>query len=149
MKAEISDFLQKLIQDGYDVEEEVHKIFPTGVDLGNKQDEILLEETQDELKKKGTIFQATFKSKRNLFLKADVFRFNEETAKWDLYEVKSSSEIKTDLMHNHIKDICFQKIVLEECGMDIGDCYLVHLNRDYIRKGVILVFEFKLVCLLK
>ncbi len=81
-----------------------------------------------------------------MFLKADVFRFNEETAKWDLYEVKSSSEIKTDLMHNHIKDICFQKIVLEECGMDIGDCYLVHLNRDYIRKGnldLIKLFAFE------
>ncbi len=134
-KAEISEFLQKLIQDGYDVEDEIHKLFPSGVDLGNKQDEILLEETQDELEKKGTIFQATFKSKRNLFLKADIFRFNEETSKWDLYEVKSSSEIKTDLMHNHIKDICFQKIVLEECGMEIGNCYIAHLNRDYIRKG--------------
>ncbi len=134
-KAEISEFLQKLIQDGYDVEEEVQKMFPSGVFLDDKKDEILLQKTQDELKKKGTIFQATFKSKRGLFLKADVSRFNEETSKWDLYEVKSSSEIKTDLMHNHIKDVCFQKIVLEECGMDIGDCYIAHLNRDYIRKG--------------
>lgn len=134
-KAEISDFLQKLIQDGYDVEEEVQKLFPSGVFLDDKKDEVLIQKTQEELKKKGTIFQATFKSKRNLFLKADVFRFNEETSKWDLYEVKSSSGIKTDLMHNHIKDICFQKIVLEECEIDIGECYIVHLNRDYIRKG--------------
>ncbi len=72
-KAEISDFLQKLIQDGYDVEEEVHKIFPTGVDLGNKQDEILLEETQDELKKKGTIFQATFKYKEKFVFEGRCF----------------------------------------------------------------------------
>jgi len=134
-KAEISEFLQKLIQDGYDVEEEVQKLFSSGIVLDDKKDEILIQKTQDELKKKGTIFQATFQSKRNLFLKADVFRFNEETSKWDLYEVKSSSGIKTDLMHNHIKDICFQKIVLEECGMDIGECYIVHLNRNYIRKG--------------
>jgi len=145
-KAEISDFLQKLIQDGYDVEEEVQKTFPAGVFLDDKKDEILIQKTQEELRKKGTIFQATFKSKRGLFLKADVFRFNEETSKWDLYEVKSSSEIKTDLMHNHIKDICFQKIALEECGMDVGNCYIVHLNRNYIRKGdldLIKLFAFE------
>lgn len=134
-KAEISDFLQKLIQDGYDVEEEVQKVFPSGVFLDDVNDRILIQKTQEELKKKGTIFQATFKSKRGLFLKADVFRFNEETLKWDLYEVKSSSEIKTDLLHNHIKDICFQKIVLEECGVEVGNCYIIHLNRDYVRKG--------------
>ncbi|MCK4918567.1 MAG: DUF2779 domain-containing protein [Candidatus Pacebacteria bacterium] len=134
---EITDFLQKLIQDGYEVEEKVQEMFPSGVFLNDKEDGILIKKTQEELKNKGTIFQATFKSKRGLFLKADIFKFNDESQKWDLYEVKSSSEIKTDLQHNHIKDICFQKITVEECGIEIGNSYIIHLNRDYIRKGSI------------
>ncbi|MBU1046932.1 DUF2779 domain-containing protein [Patescibacteria group bacterium] len=132
---EITDFFKKLIQDGYDVENKVQEMFPSGVFLDDVDDDILVKKTQDELVKKGTIFQATFKSDRGLFLKADVFKFNDESGKWDLYEVKSSSEIKTDLMHNHIKDIAFQKMTLEECGVEIGNCYITHLNRDYVRQG--------------
>ncbi len=134
-KPKMTDFLKKLIDDGYEVENKVQEMFPTGVFLDDRDDEILIKKTQEELNKKGTIFQATFKSKRGLFLKADIFKFNEESQKWDLYEVKSSSEIKTDLQHNHIKDICFQKITVEECGIKIGKSYIIHLNRDYIRKG--------------
>ncbi len=132
---ERTQFLQKLIDDGYEVENKVQEMFPTGVFLDDMDDDILIKKTQEELKKKGTIFQATFKSERGLFLKADIFKFNEKSQKWDLYEVKSSSEIKTDLQHNHIKDICFQKITVEECGIEVGNSYIVHLNRDYIRKG--------------
>ncbi|MBU4536484.1 hypothetical protein KJ603_00405 [Patescibacteria group bacterium] len=132
---EITDFLKKLIEDGYEVEEKFQELFPSGVFLDDKEDNILISKTQEEIKKKGTIFQATFKSERGLFLKADIFKFNEESQKWDLYEVKSSSEIKTDVQHNHIKDITFQKITLEECGIEVGNSYIVHLNRDYIRKG--------------
>ncbi|MCK5286150.1 MAG: DUF2779 domain-containing protein [Candidatus Pacebacteria bacterium] len=132
---EITDFLKKLIKDGYEVEDKVQEIFPSGVFLDDKEDEVLIQKTKEELKNKGTIFQATFKSERGLFLKVDVFKFNEKTKKWDLYEVKSSSEIKTDLQHNHIKDIAFQKITVEECGLEVGNSYIVHLNRDYIRKG--------------
>ncbi len=133
---EKTQFLQKLIDDGYEVENKVKEMFPSGVDLDKyKDDEILIKKTREEMKKKGTIFQAAFKTERGLFLKADIFKFNDESQKWDLYEVKSSSEIKTDLQHNHIKDICFQKITAEECGIEIGNSYIVHLNRDYIRKG--------------
>ena len=135
VKPEKTQFLQKLIDDGYEVENKVQEMFPSGVFLDDFDDDILIKKTQEEMKEKGTIFQATFKSERGLFLKADVLKFNEETQKWDLYEVKSSSEIKTDLQHNHIKDITFQKITLEECGIEIGSSYIVHLNRDYIRQG--------------
>ena len=135
IRPELTQFLQKLIDDGYEVENKVQEMFPSGVFLDDVDDDILIQKTQKEMEKKGTIFQATFKSKRGLFLKADIFKFNEESQKWDLYEVKSSSEIKTDLQHNHIKDICFQKITVEECGIEVGNSYIVHLNRDYIRKG--------------
>ncbi|MFH0845923.1 MAG: DUF2779 domain-containing protein [Patescibacteria group bacterium] len=133
-KGEIDEFLQKLIDDGYEVEEYVKKMFPSAVILAGSED-YLIKRTQEEIPKQGIIFQPTFKTKRNLLARVDMLRFNDEIKKWDIYEIKSSSEIKTDVMHNHIKDVAFQKLVLQESGLEIGDCYIVHLNRDYIRKG--------------
>lgn len=49
--------------------------------------------------------------------------------------MKASSEIKTDLKHNHIKDVTFQTIVTEKAGIDIGQVYIVHINKDYVRQG--------------
>ncbi|HAT68470.1 MAG: hypothetical protein A2481_01415 [Candidatus Yonathbacteria bacterium RIFOXYC2_FULL_47_9] len=131
---EFSLFLQKLIKDGYEVEEYVQKLFPGGVFVsGNK--ETLLARTQELLHGSETIFQATFETNEGLFAKIDILNFNTETRKWDIYEVKASSEIKTDLKHNHIKDVGFQTIVAEDAGTNIGDSYIIYINKEYRRAG--------------
>ena len=131
---EFSLFLQKLIKDGYEVEEYVQKLFPGGIFVsGNK--ETLLERTRELLHGSETIFQATFETDEGLFAKIDILNFNTETRKWDIYEVKASSEIKTDLKHNHIKDVGFQTIVAEDAGADIGDSYIIYINKEYRRAG--------------
>jgi len=132
--AEITQFLKKLIKEGYEVEKYAQKMFPSGVFVSGTDKE-KIEQTKKLIEKKETIFQATFLTTENLFVKVDILKFDEETGKWNLYEVKSSSSIKTDLMHNHIKDIAFQRAVLEKSGMDIGKSFLVHLNKEYIRDG--------------
>ena len=131
---EFSLFLQKLIKDGYEVEEYVQKLFPGGIFVsGNK--ETLLARTQELLHGSETIFQATFETYEGLFAKIDILNFNIETHKWDIYEVKASSEIKTDLKHNHIKDVGFQTIVAEDAGVDVGDSYIIYINKEYRRAG--------------
>lgn len=135
-EGEISLFLKKLIKDGYEVEEYVQKFFPTGVFVSGNNDE-LVEKTKELLKGDRTIFQATFQTNEGLFVKLDILKLNEETKKWDIYEVKASSEIKTDLLHNHIKDITFQSIVAEKSGVNIGDSYIVYINKKYVREGEI------------
>ena len=131
---EKSLYTQKLIKDGYEIEEFAKQLFPDGLEVvGAKQ--ALLENTQIFLEDKQDMFQATFETDRGLFAKIDVLKFNSTTNKWDLYEVKASSEIKTDLAHNYIKDITFQTIVVEESGVEVGDSYIIHLNREYIRNG--------------
>lgn len=135
MAGEFSLFLEKLINDGYEVEEYVHKLFPGGVALeGNEK--TLLEETEKLVAVTGKpIFQATFKTDEGLLVKIDVLNFNKETGKWDIYEVKASSEIKTDIKHNHIKDITFQTIVAERAGVPMGESYIIHINKEYRREG--------------
>ncbi|MBW4976296.1 DUF2779 domain-containing protein [Roseovarius mucosus] len=54
-----------------------------------------------------------------------------------LYEVKSSTRVKTDAKHNHLKDACFQKICAELAGQPIHRVVLVHLNSEYVRRGEI------------
>ena len=134
VEGEMSLFLEKLIKDGYEVEGYAQKLFPDGIEVtGDKP--ALLTKTADLLQEHRTMFQATFQTTNGLFAKVDVLAFNSETQKWDLYEIKASSEIKTDLQHNHLKDITFQTITVEESGVDVGNSYIVHINKEYRRNG--------------
>jgi len=131
---DFSLFLQKLIKDGYAVEEYVQKLFPDAVEVTGERG-TLAEKTKELLSKNTSMFQATFETKDGLFAKVDILDFNKETGKWDLYEVKASSDIKTDIKHNHVKDVVFQTIVAEDAGVDIGESYIIHINKEYRRDG--------------
>jgi len=133
---EVSLFLQKLINDGYEVEDFAQQLFPYGVELAGSSSE-LLSTTQELLGKKQTMFQATFETAEGLFAKVDVLAFDPETESWNLYEVKACSSIKTDLQHNHIKDVTFQTIVAEKVGVPINASYIIHINKEYRRNGEI------------
>ncbi|MFC1645491.1 DUF2779 domain-containing protein [Patescibacteria group bacterium] len=131
---EFSAFQKKLIKDGYEVEEYFKDFSPEGV-LVSENGEDALRRTKELIDEKKTIFQATLLTRENIFVKIDVLKFNDESESWDLYEVKSGSSIKTDLKHNHIKDIAFQKIALDKSGIKVGKSFLVHLNKKYVRNG--------------
>jgi CRISPR/Cas system-associated exonuclease Cas4 (RecB family) len=95
----------------------------------------LLDKTKELLADKGTLFQATFETESGLFAKVDILKWNQETEKWDVYEVKASTEIKSDFKHNHLKDIAFQVAVVEAVlGADqVGENYIIYINKDYRR----------------
>lgn len=111
---EFSQFLQKITREGYEVEGYVRKFF----------------ENAD----RGVNFQSVFETDTGLYARADAV---EQTAdrKTILYEIKSSTSVKTDAAHNHLKDACFQKICAERSGQKIDAVFLVHLNGDYVRDG--------------
>lgn len=136
VEGEMSLFLQKLIKDGYEVEEFAQKLFPDGIELTGSSDVLKLK-TKQYLDKKQTMFQATFETDRDLFAKIDILEFDKESGKWNIYEIKASSSIKTDLKHNHLKDVTFQTFVAEESGVPINKSFIIHINKDYVRKGEI------------
>ena len=49
----------------------------------------------------------------------------------DLYETKSSSSIKDE----HIDDVAFQKMVVEQTGLMVNRCFVITTNSDYVRRG--------------
>lgn len=112
---EFSVFLQKLTREGYEVERYVRQYF--GNEDGRAVD-----------------FQTVFESDDGLFARADALE-RADDGKSILYEIKSSTSVKTDTAHNHIKDACFQKICAERSGQKIDRVYLVHLNGEYVREG--------------
>lgn len=114
---EFSTFLQKITREGYEVERYVRQFFEA--DAARRVN-----------------FQTVFETDTGLFARADAL---EETpdGRTALFEIKSSTSVKTDAAHNHLKDACFQKICAERAGQKIDAVFLVHLNGEYIREGEI------------
>ena len=66
----------------------------------------------------------------------DILRRNGDG--WDIYEVKSSTykgdeNDTADHLLVYTRDIAYQKWLLERCGVKVNGCYLVRLNKFYVR----------------
>ena len=112
---EFSTFMQKLVREGYEVERYAQQFFDSAGD-------------------RNVSFQAEFRTDDGLYARVDALE-NMGDGTTTLYEIKSSTSVKTDAKHNHIKDACFQKICAERTGQKIDRVFLVHLNGDYVRNG--------------
>lgn len=91
---EFSVFLQKITREGYGVERYVRQFF--------EADAV-----------RAVSFQREF-AHGGLFARADAFEESDDGVV--LYEIKSSTSVKTDAAHNHLKDACFQKICAQRSG---------------------------------
>jgi hypothetical protein len=123
---ELSSAVERVFDEGYDVESYAYKLFPGGIDADDENLSKAIAKTKELVKSgKKIIFQPTI-SENNLFCRADIIKFNSRTKKWDIYEVKSSTQVH-DI---HLLDLAFQKICFEEAGLKIGKLHLVHVNSD-------------------
>jgi len=57
---------------------------------------------------------------------------------WDMVEVKGSTDVK-DV---YLDDVAIQKYVLDGAGFPIRKCFVMYVNRDYVRHGEIDPAEF-------
>ena len=133
-QGEFSLFLEKLIEEGYEVESYAQKLFPNAIELPDFGSSQL---TKQEIEKENTcFFQATFKTEKGVFARIDVLE-KKEDGTWHIYEVKSSTSVKKDKKHNNIKDACFQKHAMIENGYLVSQVSIIHLNKEYVRNGEI------------
>jgi hypothetical protein len=72
----------------------------------------------------------------NYEARSDALIKNPKTNKWDVYEIKSSNSIDK----SHIYDVTFQVLVFEK-HFEIGDIYILHLNKEYVRQGALSLTE--------
>jgi len=136
-----TEFDQKLIDEGYEVELAARKLFQEGTLIGGSNEEAAAKTLELIKTKTSPLFQATFLTGSGLLAKTDVIIYNEFADAWNIYEIKSSTNISTSGNDNHIYDITFQQYVMEQAGIPVEDLYIIHLNKEYKKKGDIELFE--------
>ena len=119
---------EHIFSQGHDFEEYVKKLFPLGLDLNGLEFKDNLNKTRKALRLRRTIFEAGFMVE-GLYIRADVIKPTSNG--WDLYEIKSSTSVKPQ----HIQDLAFQKYVLEKAGLSVNKCFVIFLNKEYVRIG--------------
>lgn len=125
--------MQRLFDEGYQVEEWAYKLFPGGTSAHDDNFETAVKNTKKLIAAKTKIiFQPTI-SNWDMFCRADIIKLNAKTGEYDIFEVKSSTEVK-DI---HLIDLAFQKICFEKERVKIGNLFLVHINNKYTRNGEI------------
>lgn len=115
---ELSDFDQKLIKEGYEFEGYVKQLIASYEDAAEYD------------------FQKTYETDSGLYARVDIIR-RHENGTVDLYEIKSSTSVKNNKKHHHLFDAAFQTSVAKRSGETIGNIFIVHLNKEYIRQGEI------------
>ncbi len=115
---------------GHDFEEYVKKLYPDSLDLNGLGFKENLEKTKEAVEEKKTIFEAGFMID-NLFVRSDLIIPQGDS--WDLIEIKSTTQSKPQ----HSPDLAFQKYVLEKSGLKVNKCFLIYLNKEYIKNGEI------------
>lgn len=77
-----------------------------------------------------TIYEATFLYD-DILVMVDILHHG--VRGWELYEVKSSTEVK-DV---HVNDVAVQYYVLTGSGLPVAKASLVHINNQYVRAGAL------------
>ena len=137
-KGEFSLFLEKLIEEGYEVEAYAKQLFDSGFDLPENASPAYTKEQLGTANK--VFFQPSFITDKGVFARVDVLE-KLANGTFHIYEIKSSTSIKKDKKHNHLKDACFQKFVLQECGYTVSKVSIINLNKEYVRQGEVVANE--------
>lgn len=128
-KGEISN--QAILDNGTEVGIKAKELFGTYIDIDFQKDlSVMLNDTKKaiESNENAIITEASFDYNHN-FCSVDILRKMGE--KYEIYEVKSSTEIK-DI---YKEDASYQHYVLTKLGYNVVKVFIVYLNSHYIRKG--------------
>lgn len=137
LRVEPSEALQAVFDEGKAVGILAQQLFPGGEEIVFEEGSLShkIRKTKDLIDKGvQTIYEATF-SHDNVMAIVDILHKGADG--WEIYEVKSSTAFK-DV---HLNDISIQYAVLQGSGLTLSKACLVHINRDYVRKGDIKVSE--------
>ena len=115
-KGPFSDFMQKIVTEGYAIEEFLKSYLSS-------------QEDRDKYS-----YQTVFETSEGLLARADCTRHNDDGT-INIYEVKSSTSVQRRSPQNQIKDATFQKIAAEGAGFKVARVFIVHLNSRYTRDG--------------
>ena len=123
--------LQRMFDEGNVVDRWAQKLFPNAVSVDGFG-KPAAEDTKKAIASGATVLlQPTFMTNA-ISCRSDILVKNDDGT-WDIYEVKSSTDVKEE----HIIDVAFQRICIEEAGVHVSRTFLVHVNNQYVRHGEI------------
>ena len=125
---ETDEATQYRFDQGHLVGELAKTHYPEGIDIPYENN---LTKTQEYLKLGKPLFEAAFLAGR-IMCRPDILKPVED-GKWDIIEVKSSTRVKDENYY----DVAFQRHCCEKAGLKIRNCFLMHINNEYVRKGKI------------
>ncbi len=134
----VDELAQHRFDEGAKVGELAKSLFPEGISVKsqlNKEENH--RESRELLKKRKPLFEAGFMHKNGkCYARADIL-VPIGTDEWAIYEIKSATDVKKE----YIWDVAFQKYCYESAGLKISQCYILHINNQYVRQGEIEVNE--------
>ncbi len=132
----VDDGLQAIFDDGKLFEEYANKLFPDAVKIGfNLGDSSYLTMPQRTTQTINSDAQIILQGRIEAGETTCIFDVLQKTGgnMFDLFEIKSSTEVKED----HILDLAFQTVVLENAGFIVRRIFVICVNKDYVRDGEI------------
>ncbi len=121
---------QALFNQGHLVGKLATSLYPDGIEIDwSEGHEAGIAQTRAALPGRKPLFEAGFQYGRT-HARADILTPS-AGGRWDLIEVKSSGAVKED----HVHDVAFQKHVYNSAGVRIGRCFVMHVDKTYVRKG--------------
>ncbi len=125
-----SEMMQAVMEEGRKVGEVAQRLFPGGVKVERDfKPEKTHERSLRALELGKPLFEAGFVYGRAYAI-ADILAPADDGT-WDLIEVKSASSVKKE----YYDDVAFQKYTYSGAGVKIGKCFIMHLNREYLKQG--------------
>ena len=123
---------QRVLDNGTEVGKLACDRFPGGVRITAKPwEEEAITQTQSAISANAPfIYEATFATNTGELCAVDILRNNNDGT-WDIIEVKSN----TSPHDYYYLDVSFQKYVLTQCGIDVRNCFIMLLNKEYVRHG--------------
>ena len=128
---------KSIFQTGTDVGELAQQLFPNGVNAQGDEkwhSEITVKRTAELLLTNDIIYEAAF-IYNEVICAVDILV--KKGKNFYAYEVKSTVNVKSQYM----EDAALQYYVLKNCGLEIADFSIVHLDNTYVKVGAINIPE--------
>lgn len=120
---------EAVLQQGSEVGDIAMGLFGDYVEIPYDKPSIMIENTTVQIQLGAPVIAEASFSHDGLFCSIDILKATE--AGYELYEVKSSTQIKDIYYH----DVAYQNYVMKKLGYPISGVYLVHINNGYVRNG--------------
>ncbi|HVI41618.1 MAG TPA: hypothetical protein VM577_13280, partial [Anaerovoracaceae bacterium] len=122
---------EAILQQGSDVGDIAMGLFGDFVEIPYDNPGKMIENTAAQIESGVPVIAEASFSYNGLFCSVDILKLTESG--YEIYEVKSSTEIKEIYYH----DVAYQYYVLTKLGYPFAGAYLVHINNQYVRSGAL------------